>query len=34
MAKDDVIAKFIYDSTPPTYQYARYSDWIKPYLEG
>jgi hypothetical protein len=33
MAKDDDIARFVYSSAPPTYQHARYSDWIKPYLE-
>ena len=33
MAKDDDIARFVYFSSPPTYQHARYSDWIKPYLE-
>jgi hypothetical protein len=33
MAKDDDIAKFVYHSAPPTYQQARYSDWIRPYLE-
>src|SRR5207244_7574267 len=33
MAKDDDIARFVYYSAPPTYQHARYSDWIKPYLE-
>lgn len=34
MAKDDVIARFIYKSGPPSYQYARYVDWIRPYLES
>lgn len=33
MAKDDDIARFVYFSAPPTYQMARYSDWIKSYLE-
>ena len=33
MAKDDDIARFVYRSAPPTYQMARYSDWIRPYLE-
>jgi hypothetical protein len=33
MAKDEDIARFVYYSAPPTYQHARYSDWIKPYLE-
>ena len=34
MSKDIEIARFIYYTAPPSYQYARYSDWIKPYLEG
>jgi hypothetical protein len=34
MAKDDVIARFIYSAGPPSYQYSHYHDWIKPYLEG
>lgn len=34
MAKDDDIARFVYYSAPPTYQTARYTDWIRPYLEG
>ncbi len=34
MAKDDQIARFIYNSGPPSYQYARYIDWIRPYLES
>jgi hypothetical protein len=34
MAKDEDIARFVYNSVPPTYQYSRYSDWIRPYLEG
>ena len=33
MAKDDAIAKFVYNTVPPTYQSARFIDWIKPYLE-
>lgn len=33
MAKDDDIARFVYYSAPSTYQTARYSDWIRPYLE-
>jgi hypothetical protein len=32
MAKDEDIARFIYRSAPPTYQMARYTDWIRPYL--
>ena len=34
MAKDEQIARFVYESAPPTYQSARYSDWIRPYLES
>ena len=34
MAKDDDIARFVYRSAPATYQMARYSDWIRPYLEN
>ena len=33
MAKDDVIARFVYKSAPPTYQSSRFTDWIRPYLE-
>lgn len=33
MAKDDVIALFVYKAAPPSYQNSRYSDWIFPYLE-
>ena len=32
VAKDDSIARFFYSMAPPTYQHARYSDWIKDYL--
>jgi len=34
MSKDEDVARFVYRSAPPTYQGARYSDWIRPYLEG
>jgi hypothetical protein len=34
MAKDDYINQYIYNMAPPNYQYARYTDWIKGYLEG
>jgi hypothetical protein len=34
MAKDEDIARFVYRAAPATYQTARYSDWIRPYLEG
>ena len=34
MAKDDDIARFVYRSAPASYQTARYSDWIRPYLES
>lgn len=33
MAKDELIARFVYNTAPPTYQNSRYSDWIRPYLE-
>ena len=33
MAKDDRIARFVYATSPNTYQTARYCDWIRPYLE-
>ena len=33
MAKDEDIARFAYFAAPSTYQFARYSDWIRPYLE-
>jgi hypothetical protein len=32
MAKDSLIARFVYYTAPTTYQHARYSDWIRPYL--
>lgn len=32
MSKDDVIARFVYNTTPPTYQSARFTDWMLPYL--
>ena len=32
MAKDDDIARFVFNAAPPSYQYSRYSDWIRPYL--
>ena len=34
MAKDDDIARFVFKQPPPTYQMARYTDWIRPYLES
>ena len=34
MAKDDQIARFVFKSAPATYQGARYTDWIRPYLEN
>lgn len=34
MSKDDDIARFVYYTIPPTYQYARYTDWIRIYLEN
>ncbi len=33
MAKDEQIARYIYHSAPHTYQVARFTDWIRPYLE-
>lgn len=33
MAKDELIARYVYNAAPPTYQSSRYSDWIRPYLE-
>jgi hypothetical protein len=33
MAKDEDIARYVYNAAPPTYQCSRYSDWIRPYLE-
>lgn len=31
--KDIDIARYIYRQAPPSYQYARYSDWFKSYIE-
>ena len=33
MAKDEKIARYVYSQAAPTYQGARYTDWIRPYLE-
>ena len=33
MAKDEEVARYVYNQAPPTYQGARYTDWIRPYLE-
>ena len=33
MAKDEQIARYVYSQAAPTYQGARYTDWIRPYLE-
>jgi hypothetical protein len=33
MSKDDLIARFVYNTVPPTYQSCRFTDWIRPYLE-
>jgi len=33
-AKDDDIARFIYNTAPPTYQNARFSDWFRGYLQN
>ena len=34
MSKDEAIARFVYKTAPPTYQSARFTDWIRPYLEN
>ena len=34
MIKDDVIARFVYNTPPHTYQFARFSDWFRGYLEN
>jgi hypothetical protein len=34
MAKDEIIARFVYKTAPPNYQSARFTDWIRPYLES
>ena len=33
MKKDKDIASYVYHLPPPTYQGARFTDWIRPYLE-
>jgi hypothetical protein len=33
MAKDEKIARYVYSQAAPTYQGARYTYWIRPYLE-
>jgi hypothetical protein len=33
MAKDEKVARYVYSQAPPTYNCARYTDWIRPYLE-
>lgn len=32
MAKDDVIARFVYKTPAHTYQCARFTDWFRSYL--
>jgi len=32
--KDIEIARYIYKQAPHSYQYARYSDWFRGYIEG
>lgn len=32
--RDDEICEFIYNMPPPTFQYARFSDWFSEYLQG
>jgi len=34
MIKDDVIARFVYNTPPHTYQFARFTDWFRNYLEN
>lgn len=34
MAKDEGIRNYLAEQPGPTYQYARFTDWVKPYLEG
>jgi hypothetical protein len=34
MSKDDDICRFVYTTTPPTYQYSRFTDWFRIYLEN
>lgn len=34
MAKDDQIARFFFKQPSYNYLYARYTDWMEPYLIG
>ena len=34
IASDDEVKQYFAELPGMTYQYARYSDWIKPYLEN
>lgn len=34
MVEDEGIRKFLAEQPGPTYQYARFTDWIRPYLEA
>jgi hypothetical protein len=34
MSKDEDIARFVYNTSPVTYQTARFTDWFRPYLES
>ena len=34
MTKDDTIARFVYNQPPQTYQFARFTDWFRIYLEN
>lgn len=34
MAKDEGIRNYLAEQPGPTYQFARFTDWVKPYLEG
>ena len=32
--KDDKIARYVYDCSPPSAQYARYADWFRDYCNN
>ena len=34
IAKDNAIQEFVFGLIPPSYQYARYTDWMKNYLDN
>lgn len=33
MSQDETICQYLATQPGPTYQYARYTDWIRPYLD-